>query len=802
MTEERPDEQGPGDPPQATGLSLRETAAAPLRLKIRSGNRAGTTLAIEKPIIIGRDADVTLDDSEVSRRHAKVFAGSDALVIEDLASSNGTWVNGRRVGRAQLRAGDVVTLGRTVLEVVASVGGATTTKRRSDREPFAEIARRPSSPQAEQQLRPITALFADVVGSTAVGERLDPDELSAVIGECVARMTQAVERFGGTVSTYTGDGIAAFFGLERASAEDAEHAARAALAIISSVAQYAADVERTWHISDFNVRVGVNTGDAAVGTAGSAQRPNVALGDTTNVAARLQALADPGTIAIGDETAEELRGRFLLVPLGDVQVRGRQAAVRAWQLRGALERPSVSKSRRLIGREPELAQLRGAVDEVCAGRGSILFLVGDLGMGKTRLLGELEDIVGRRAALLQAFCAAVPAPPPYGPFASMLRAWLGAAPDDRGAPIRSVLERRLKELDGLAPDTADGLARLLNLDPDDRDLNAAEPQRAYADWIAALTSRRPLVIALDDAHWLEPSSMFLALELAEFAMRLPLLFVPTLRPERDSHGWRLRTSARAAHPTRVKELWLKGLSDEHAREILRDLAATTEPTVTEQLVRRAEGNPLFLEQLLRAVGDGGSLTAEPSTVRTVATARLLPPALASIFVERIDRLPAEARLVAQNAAAIGRTFTKDLLTRLVDPGTVDVAMPRLAAGDIIAERDLPPRQSWSFTHALLRDAVLSTLVRWRRREIFGRVATAVEETIGANRDENLELLAYYYARSDDTAKALYYQERAAEKAFRVGADTEARHRLRQAAKLAEQLADTEAASRISDRLMS
>src|ERR671937_1291944 len=375
MTEERSQEQGPGDPPQATGLSLRETAAAPLRLKIRSGNRAGTTLAIEKPIIIGRDADVTLDDSEVSRRHAKVFAGSDALVIEDLASSNGTWVNGRRVGRAQLRAGDVVTLGRTVLEVVASVGGATTTKRRSDREPFAEIARRPSSPQAEQQLRPITALFADVVGSTAVGERLDPDELSAVIGECVARMTQAVEGFDGTVSTYTGDGIAAFFGLERASAEDAEHAARAALAIISSVAQYAADVERTWHISDFNVRVGVNTGDAAVGTAGSAQRPNVALGDTTNVAARLQALADPGTIAIGDETAEELRGRFLLVPLGDVHLRGRQAAVRAWQLRGALERPSVSEPRRIVGREPELAQLRTAVGELCAGRGGMLFLV-------------------------------------------------------------------------------------------------------------------------------------------------------------------------------------------------------------------------------------------------------------------------------------------------------------------------------------------------------------------------------------------------------------------------------------------
>lgn len=772
-------------------------ASAPPVLRVRSGNRAGTTLAISRPVVIGREAEFTLDDSEVSRRHAQVFVAGKALVIEDLGSSNGTWVNARRVERAVLQPGDVITLGRTMLDVAASEDRAPTTKRPSSLKPFAEVARSPENPPPEQ-LRPITALFADVVGSTAVGERLDPDELSAVIGDCVSTMTKAVERFGGTVSTYTGDGIAAFFGLEQASPEDVEHAARAALAIVSAVGRYAADVERAWNITDFNVRVGLNTGDAAVAAVGSAERPNVALGDTTNVAARLQALAEPGTIAVGDETAEELRGRFLLVPLGDIHLRGRLAAVRAWQLRGALERPVVAERPQFVGREKELAQLRAAVDELCAGQGGILFAVGDLGLGKTRLLAELEKIVEQRATLFQAFCAAVPAPPPYGPFAAILRAWSGAEPDDEADVVS--LQRQLGRLDGIAPDTADGLARLLNLDHGDGRL-MVEPIPAFADWIKALASERPLVIALDDVHWLEPSSALLALELCELAMRLPILLVLTLRPDHESHGWRLRTSARAAHPSRARELRLEGLSDEHARELLFELAPTTESATVDEIVRRAEGNPLFLEQLLRAVGERGSLAAEPSDVRTVATARLLPPALASIFVGRIDRLPLEARSVAQTAAAIGRTFSKDLLTRVVDPATAKVGLPTLIDAGIVTEHDSEPDQTWSFTHALLRDAALSTLVRRRRREIFGRVAAALEQSVGAAHDEHVELLAYYYARSDENERALHYQERAAEKAFRVGANTEASDRLRQAAQLAEQLDDDEARQRISARLL-
>jgi len=753
-------------------------------LCIRTGGRVGTSIVIRKPIVIGRAADVTIDDHEISRRHARIRIEGHSLVVEDLGSSNGTWVNGARVERVVLRPGDVLTLGRTILEVVAAEGGAARTR-----------ARRPAP--IEGQLRPITALFADVVGSTALGERLDPDEISTLIGECVSKMCVAVERFGGTVSAYMGDGIAAFFGLDQASEQDPELAAQAALAIISAISRYSADVERDWAITDFNVRVGLNTGDAAVGVVGSSDRANVALGDTTNVAARLQGLAEPGTIAIGDETADELRGRFLLEPLGEVRVKGRQAPVRAWRLLGALDRPSAPERRRLVGRDSERALLRSVVDDVCAGDGRVLFLVGDLGIGKTRLLAELEAIVGHRAVVLQAFCAASPVSPPYGPFAAMLRAWLGTEPDARGPVVHAKLRTRLESLDGLAPGSADGLALLLNLDHADGDRTTIDPVTAYIAWVDALGAQRPFVIALDDIHWLEPSSAVLALHLAELAMRLPLLFVSTLRPDRESHGWRIRTSARVTHPSRAKEINLRPLSDEQARELIAELGPDADPPTREEVIRRAEGNPLFVEQLLRASREGGSLRLGPSSLRTVATARLLPPALASVFVGRIDRLPPDVRRVAQSAAAIGRTFSKSLLARVVDRESVEVAMPALVDAGIVADRDPSPEQSWSFTHALLRDAALSTLVRSRRRELFNRVAAAFEESVADARDEHLELLAYYYARSDDSAKALHYQERAAEKAFRVGADTEASDWLRKAAQLAAQLEDHDAAKRIA-----
>src|SRR5439155_24527012 len=192
----------------------------------------------------------------------------------------------------------------------------------------------------EDEMRPITALFADIAGSTGLGERLGPDEVKALIGECVTRMSGAVEELGGTSQAYMGDGICAYFGVPLAHEDDPERAARAGLQIIDVVAEYAHDIEVAWGITEFDVRVGVNIGPAAVGTVGAADPQTVALGDTTNVAARLQSAAEPGTVLVGELTAARLQQRFELEPVGEIKVKGRARKVPAWRLAAARQAPA------------------------------------------------------------------------------------------------------------------------------------------------------------------------------------------------------------------------------------------------------------------------------------------------------------------------------------------------------------------------------------------------------------------------------------------------------------------------------
>src|SRR5438105_9643232 len=248
----------------------------------------------------------------------------------------------------------------------------------------------------EDELRPVTVLFADIVGSTALGERLAPDEVKALVGEVVTRMSRAVEEFGGTVQAYQGDGICAYFGVPSAHADDPERAARAALRILELVHAQAADIRAAWDIDRFNVRVGVNGGQTAVGPVGAGQPQAVALGDTTNVAARLEGLAETGTILVGEATARQLERRFVLEERGAVTVKGRAKPVRTWMLVRARPGTHESVSTPLVGRETELARLGVTLDELVAGRGGVLLLTGDDGIGKTRLLAKARDHVGER----------------------------------------------------------------------------------------------------------------------------------------------------------------------------------------------------------------------------------------------------------------------------------------------------------------------------------------------------------------------------------------------------------------------
>ena len=665
-------------------------------------------------------------------------------------------------------------------------------------------------PRRPDELRPITALFADIVGSTGLGERLGPDEVKALIGECVTRMSRAVEDFGGMIQAFMGDGICAYFGVPAAHEDDPERAARAALRIIGVAAGYASEVEAAWGIEGFNVRVGVNSGPAAVGLVGGEDSQTVALGDTTNVAARLQSAAQPGSIAIGPTTASRLDERFVLEPLGEVTVKGRSEPVAASRLVGP--RPVTEPPSRtpLVGRERELARLGTAVADLRAGRGQVVLVVGDAGLGKTRMLAELLSLAGDDVTRLEGRCVSYGAGSPYGPFVELLRTWLGVEETDTELAVRTKLRARAGALLGAAQDRTLpylGLILSIRLEQDvERELLALSAdelsdrvQGAFARWVEALGATRPLVLAIDDLHWADRTTRDLAERLLALTDRSAVMLAAALRPDPGSQGWSFRLEAQTRFAHRVEELSLAPLEAEAARALIDELvpAGLVGEPVKDEVVTKAEGNPLYLEELLRTLLETGGDRRRTWTI-TPKTAAELPPALEALLVARIDRLEPGARRLAQVASVVGREFPVSVAAAVADSAEDDIA--ELLRAEIVREVRRFPELECAFRHGLLQEAALSTLTPTSQRALYGRVGLAMEAHLGDQMDDRLEQLAFYFYRSDETEKGLEYLERAAEHAVSVEALGRAEELWERARRLAERRGDQERLEHVAGKL--
>ncbi len=665
-------------------------------------------------------------------------------------------------------------------------------------------------------MRPVTALFADIVGSTALGEKLGPDEVKALVGECVSRMSRAVEEFGGTIQAYMGDGICAYFGVPAAHEDDEERAARAALRILQLVAEYRGDIEAGWGIAGFNVRVGINSGQTAVGLVGGADPQEVALGDTTNVAARLQSAAEPGTVAVGEQAARRLQPGFDIESLGAITVKGRDEPVRAFRLVGPRTDSAPEPESALVGREAERAWLGTVLDDFVAGRGQVLLISGESGIGKSRMLAELETGAGQRVTWLEGRCLSYGGELLYWPFVEMLRRWLGV---DEGEPefaVRTRLRARLTPLlDDRVEDVLSSLGRLLavrldvepeaDLTPPPPDVLARGIRRAYRTWIERLAQDRPVVMALDDLHWADPSTRELAEELLELTDAAPVLLAGAYRPDPASEGWKLRLKVLTDYFHRGSELPLRPLTPAASEQLLETLMppGMLEPATKQELVTRAEGNPLYLRELLRAVIESAGAERHRTWTLPSTGAALLPANLESLFISRIDRLPPGARRLAQAAAVAGRVFPVRVVARVLGEEDVSADLAVLLRAEIVREVRRYPELECSFQHGLLQEAALSTLTPARRRALYGRAAHAYEETFENSLEDRLEVLALYYYRSDEPGMALGYLERAAERALLLDARVQAAQLWRRALKVASRLPDPAAGARISavlDRL--
>jgi class 3 adenylate cyclase len=549
--------------------------------------------------------------------------------------------------------------------------------------------------------KPVTALFADVVGSTTLAESMDPEDWTAMINEAFDLMSRAVFRYEGTIAQLQGDAMLAFFGAPVAHEDDPERAIFAALDMIEATQEFARQLRST-HGIDFRIRAGINTGPVMVGNVGSDLRfEYTALGDAVNVAARMQTAAQANTVLITEMTRRLTGDTFELEDLGEIEVKGKTEPIHAYRALGRTAAParrrglaSVGLDSPMVGREAPLQRLVEALDIVRAGRGRVAFVIGEPGIGKSRLLAEL-----RRRAVADDAGAAPGAGPvtwvegrcvsygrnlPYHLLIDLVRSILGLSFAADPEASRADLDRGVADLladaaPGEIADTTLYLAHLLDLPirPDEASRIAVEPDTLQGRYVAAthrllkgLAGRGPVIVVCEDLHWADPASIDVARLVLPLSARLPILFLGALRAETDAPGWTLIGQARDLFGELVTEVRLEPLSDAEGRTLVSNLLEieSLPEHVRDLIMARAEGNPFFVEEVVRMLIERGVI--EPRGDRWVATGDIgsveIPESLHGLLLARIDQLPDAAKRSLRIAAVIGRQFPVRVLERVLD----------------------------------------------------------------------------------------------------------------------------------------
>ena len=665
---------------------------------------------------------------------------------------------------------------RRLLDAIAALGAVVPTAAAS-----ATVgAPRPGTPvQSGAERRQVTVMFCDLVGSTALSARLDPEDLRAVIGayhRCVAKV---IGRGGGFVAKYMGDGVLAYFGYPRADEHDAERAVRAALKLVEKVARLDTVA------GPLQVRVGIATGLVVVGDliGQGASQEQAVVGETPNLAARLQALAEPGAVVIAPSTRRLTGGLFEYADQGAVELKGLGAPVAASRvLRGsaAESRFEALHGRELtplVGRDEELALLQRRWQQAKAGEGRVVVLIGEPGIGKSRLAqAMLEQVAGEPHTRLRCFCSPHHQASALHPYITQLEHAAGFSREDMAAARLAKLEALLARSNAGAEEIG-FIAAVLSLPTGGKyPLSDLTPQRrkeqtleALLAQLARLAARQPVLMLFEDAHWIDPTSLELLTLTVARASTLPLLLLVTARPEftppwpSDAHVT-MQALARLGHR-------------EGATLVERSAGGKALPAeILEQILARTDGVPLFLEELTKTIIESGLLREEDGhyALDGALPPLAIPTTLHDSLMARLDRL-ASVREVAQIGAAIGREFSYPLFSAVAQQPDerLKEALDQLVRAELVFGRGEVPEAVYTFKHALVQEAAYASLLRERRRQLHARIAQALEGEFPEVAETQPELVAHHYATAGLPAPAIDYYRRAAERAVAASANAEA-----------------------------
>jgi class 3 adenylate cyclase len=610
-------------------------------------------------------------------------------------------------------------------------------------------------------------LFCDLVDSTKLASHLDPEDWRDVVRTYQATCAEVIQRFEGHIAQYLGDGLLVYFGYPQAHEDDAQRAVRAGLGIVATLEALNTHLAQRYEVR-IAVRIGIHTGLVVVGDVGGGRRQEqLALGETPNLAARLQGLAAPDTVVLSAATWRLVQGYFTARDLGAQTLKGVAAPVPVYRILGEsdvqsrLETVAPSRLTPLVGREEEVALLQQRWAQAQAGQGQVVLLIGEAGIGKSRLVQVLQDHVTS------------------APHARI--AWRGSAYHQQSALYPVILhlhrvlhwqehgtpEERLCQLEttlassGLPlPEVVPLLAALLALPlPAPYPALTLTPQRQRQQtletllaWLAAEARRQPVLVIVEDLHWIDPSTLELLSLLLDQVARARLCLVLTTRPE-FRPPWPM-----VAHLTALTlRRFAPGQITRLAAHVASDKALP--PAVLEEIVRKTDGVPLFVEELTKVVLESGLLQEQED--RYDLTGPLpplaIPASLHDALMARLDRLAA-AKLVAQLGAVIGRTFAHALVQAVapLDAGTLQAALAQLVEAELVAQRGLPLQATYTFKHALIQDVAYQSLLRSTRQQYHQRIAQVLAERFPETAETQPELLAQHYTEAGLTEQAVAY----------------------------------------------
>jgi class 3 adenylate cyclase/tetratricopeptide (TPR) repeat protein len=655
----------------------------------------------------------------------------------------------------------------------------------------------------EGERKQVTVLFADLKGSMELLADRDPEEARKLLDPVLERMMEAVHRYEGTVNQVMGDGIMALFGAPVAHEDHAVRACYAALDMQAAVGRYAEDVRRTRGIGGIRIRVGLNSGEVVVRAIGSDLHIDyTAVGQTTHLAARMEQLADPGTTVLTADTLRLAEGWIEVRPLGPVPVKGLEAPfdayemVRAGPRRSRFHAAAVRGLTKFVGRDTELEQLREAFARAAAGHGQVVAIVGEPGVGKSRLVWEVTHSHRTHGWLvLHAGSVSYGKATPYQPILDLLRNYFEIEDRDDTRRVREKVTGKLLTLDRELESSLTAFLALLDV-PLDNDagwqaLDPSQRRRRILEAVKRLVLResqvQPLLLVFEDLHWIDSETQAWLDSVIEAVSGARLMLLVNYRPEYQ-HTWGSRTS--------YTQLRLDRLPPESAEQLLDALLGTDASLapVTGVLIARTEGNPFFLEESVRTLVETGSLVGERGAYRLARPLPTIqvPATVQAVVAARLDRLSPGDKALLQTASVIGKDVPIALLqaTAALTEDELHSTIGRLQTAEFLYEAGIFPDLEYSFKHALTHDVTYGSLLQDRRRALHRQILETIERLYADRLTEHVERLAHHAFRAEAWDRAVTYSGQAGTKAYARSAWREAVTYLEQALTAITQLRDT------------